>query len=475
MKIDEVCRPAGTRRGGWGRPAGAIVLCLALAAVAAAGVSCKGAASADSKTSKSASVAVTMATAALRDMPVQFATFGTVEAYRKVEIKSQVAGQLIEVLINRGQRVKAGDKLFRIDPQLLQASCEAATARLKAAEAQLGVARANMLRDEAVLRNAQSDFDRAKDLGLKGVATPREFDQARNALDSLVATTQAEEATILAEKAAISVEDAAIKTTRIQLGYTEICSPIDGVVGDVLIDPGNLVKVNDAPMAIIHTIEPIFVIFSIPQQDRETLARAMRTGRVRVKVKVQETTVGNAGSPASQADRPIRPAARDAGEIVGYVTFIDNKVDRATGMIGVKAEFANASVGGNPPLWPGDFVSVALLLSEGRAVAVPSQAIVPGQRGSQVFVVKPDKEFPPGESITGVVQMRAITPGRTVGDYTVVDAVADGERVVTDGQLNLIDGTKIFERPPVNAAGAATKADAAGAVTKADAEGAGRR
>jgi multidrug efflux system membrane fusion protein len=443
------------------------LLCLAIAGAAATASSCKGGAAAtDGKANKPAGVAVTVATAGLREMPVQFATFGTVEPYRKVEIKSQVAGQLAEVLIERGQRVKAGDKLFRIDPQLFNASCEAAAARLKAADARLGVARANLVRDEATLRNGQSDFDRAMALGLKGYATPREFDQARNALASLAAATQAEEAEVLVEKAAISVEDAAVKTAKIQLSYTEITAPIDGVVGDLLIDPGNLVKVNDLPMAIIHKIEPIFVIFSIPQQDREMLDRARRSGPVRVKVKVQETTVGNvagaasAGSAGSQPDRATRPAAGASGEIVGQVTFIDNKVDPATGMIGVKAEFANSGSGGNPPLWPGDFVSVALLLSEGTSVAVPSQAIVPGQRGPQIFVVTPGREVKPGEPVAGTVEMRPIAPGRTVGDYTVVDAVKDGERVVTDGQLNLTPGAKVFEKPAVGAAAAATKADA---------------
>ncbi|MDD4889006.1 MAG: efflux RND transporter periplasmic adaptor subunit [Phycisphaerae bacterium] len=394
-------------------------------------------------------VPVSLATARKRHVPIQIRTFGAVEPYRMVAIRSQLAGELTGVYIEEGQEVKAGQLVFTIDSRLHENN-------LAAAKSRLSVAQANLTRDISLLGNAQSEFDRVQGLYKLGqFSAPRELAQAYFALGALKATTQAEEAMI-------DGEEAAVRTADLNLSYTKITSPIDGFVGKILFDKGNLVKLNDVPMVWINRVKPVFVSFSIPQTELEPLRRCMAAG----KLIVEATT----GAAAMATTRPGGPAAGAATRpdasgdaILGELISVSNEIDTTTGMIRVKAQFANADL----RLWPGQFVNVTLNLSSEEGVVVPSQAVVPGQEGPQVFVAKFDRAAGPkaGEA-TGTVDMRPAVVGRTVDGWTVVDCVTDGERVVTDGQMNLTPASKIVEKGAVRGGATATPtpAPAAGEV-----------
>ena len=208
------------------------------------------------------------------------------------------------------------------------------------------------------------------------------------------------------------------------LAYTSIRSPLDGVTGSQLVYAGNIVKSPDDQMLMINQIRPIYVAFAVPEQYLAEIRR-------------------------EQAEKPLQVTATYDGlqgpTPGGELTLVDNAVDPATGTIQLKGTFANE----NSVLWPGQFVTVELVLKElPRAVVVPSQAVQTGQDGDYVFVVKPE----------GTVEMRPVKIGADYqGDIVVNDGVRAGETVVTDGQLNLVSGTKV-EIKKTQAQGGSTNA-----------------
>jgi multidrug efflux system membrane fusion protein len=206
-------------------------------------------------------------------------------------------------------------------------------------------------------------------------------------------------------------------------------SPIEGRTGQLNVHAGNVVKANgDTPLVVINQVRPIYVAFSVPEQSLADVRAGRAAGALNVMVK-----------PAGGGDDPI----------AGLVSFLDNTVDRATGTLRLKATFPNA----DRVLWPGQFVDVILKVSTHHdAVLVPSRAIQTGQKGTFVFVIKPDES----------VETRAVVAGPEVGAETVIEqGVADGDRVVTDGQLRLVDGTHVVVKTPGAAGTAAGTQDAA--------------
>jgi multidrug efflux system membrane fusion protein len=236
----------------------------------------------------------------------------------------------------------------------------------------------------------------------------------RAAVENAQAAARAAEAMVDNAAAAIRSDEAMVDTAKLQLGYTNIAAPMDGRTGNLLVQAGNVVKSNeDSPLVVIAQVRPIYVSFAVPEQHLTALKQYRAAGTLKTE------------------------ALLDAGKqsVVGDVTFMNNTVDATTGTIQLKATFPNA----NNALWPGQFVDVALTLTTQRAVVVPSQAVQAGQQGPFVFVVKPDL----------TVESRPVKVGRRLARETVIDGgVNAGERVVTDGQLRLLPGSRVEIKPP---------------------------
>lgn len=329
-----------------------------------------------------AAAPVKVATVVSRTMPVSLQAIGNVEAISMVTIKAQISGQLERVHFKEGDFVKKGQLLFSIE----RAPFEAA---LRQAEGTLA-------KDEAQALNLRLDAERYQGLGREGVASKQQVDAA-------VAAANAAQAAVAADKAAV-------ETAKINLQYTQIDSPINGRTGNVGVKEGNLVKANDVPILVtINQIEPIYVTFSVPEQQLAEIKQYSTRRALKVDASPQGSNQ----------------------HFEGKLTFIDNAVDLSTGTIKLKATFNNSQ----HMLWPGQFVDVNLTLkSQPNAIVVPTAALQTSQNGTFVYVVNQDLTAEP----------RPVKVGWTVGDDTVLaSGVQPGQRVVTDGQLRLTPGAKV--------------------------------
>ena len=327
-------------------------------------------------------VPVTAAKATLKTVPIELTAIGSAEAFSTVSIKSQVNAELKEVHFKQGDFVKKGDLLFTLDARPFQAA--------------LAQAEATLARDKAQLALDHLEAARYQKLFESGVTAREQYDQQ-----------QANES---AQGALTHADEAAVEQAKLMFEYCTIYSPVDGRTGALQVYPGNLVKQNDVPILIvINQVSPIFLDFSIPEQYLSVVKKYMAGGRLQV----QATPYG------------------DAKPETGNLTFIDNTVDNTTGTIKLKGTFAND----DHRLWPGQFSTVSLRLSEEEnAIVVPSQAIQTGQTGDFVFVVKPDN----------TAESRPVKVARTIGgDAVISQGIQAGETVVTDGQLRLLPGIKV--------------------------------
>jgi multidrug efflux system membrane fusion protein len=362
-------------------------------------------------------VPVVVAQVAQRDEPVQLRAIGNVQAYATVAVLSQVGGEILQIHFTEGQDIKAGDLLFTIDRRPLQAALQQAQAQLAQHQAQVAQAEANLARDTAQHENARVEEDRYKRLAEGGFVAREQYDQMRTNERSLASTITADRAAVQTARSVVQADEAAIDNAKVQLGYTEIRSPIDGRTGNLLIHKGNVVKAQDVgnPLVVINRIHPVYVAFSVPEQFLEQIRRYRAAGELRVEAK-----------PPGTSDQPAQ----------GELSFLNNAVDPATGTIQLKATFPNT----DNALWPGQFVNVVLTLTtERNALVVPSQSVQPGQQGSYVFVVKPDL----------TVDSRPVTVSRVEGPNAVIaNGLAAGERVVTDGQLRLVPGVRVEIKAP---------------------------
>ena len=331
---------------------------------------------------KSSAVPVVVAEAITKAVPVELRTFGIAQPVATVSIQSQVTGILSEVLVVEGKDVRAGDLLFKIDP--------------RPAEARLKQADANLAKTSAERENARKEAVRQDELFKKGLAAEDEFDQAQTTADALAA--------------AVTAGQADVDQAKLELEYCSIRSPIDGRAGEIAVKPGNLVKANDVVLLKVNQLSPIDVSFSLPQQQLNVIQHAVAAGPLEVRAFTDE-----------------------AGGLVetGRLTFVDNEVDAPTGTIRLKGVFDNTDLG----LWPGRFLKVVLTLSvDPEALVVPTSAIQTGQEGAYVFVVKPEM----------TVEMRKVTVSRVINGETVVaHGIQAGEKVVTEGQLRLVSGSRV--------------------------------
>jgi multidrug efflux system membrane fusion protein len=371
----------------------AIIRALAAAAIAVgSGCSREGHSSASQTgAGTKAAVPVLAALAQVRDVPVELRNIGNVEAYSTVNIRSQITGQVIKVHFQEGQEVQKDDLLFTIDPRPSQGALRQAEADLK--------------RDQAQLVSVKLDFERQKKLFESNIASKDDYDKAEAAFHAL-------EATIMADEAAVS-------RARLQVEFTSIRSPFNGRTGNLSVKEGNVVKAPDDFLVTVNQVHPIYVTFSVPEQDLPAIRKRMKSATLSVEVELPAALKG------------------DGPEVVrGQLSFVDNIVDMATGRIKLKATFENAE----NALWPGQFVQTTLVLDILRqATLVPSEAVQASQNGDFVFVVKADTS----------VQKRPVVAGLTRAGMTVIESgVQPGETVVTDGQLRLADGLKVTVQMP---------------------------
>ena len=343
-------------------------------------------------------------------VPTELRAVATVDASAIVQIKSQIAGELVSVNFAEGQNVAKGDLLFRIDSRPYEEAVRQAEADVTRDRAQIAQAEASLARDNAQAQYAANDAALQAALHKDGLASRSQADQSRTNAAVSRESARATEASIASARAALEADQAAVAKSKLDLSYCEIRAPISGRTGNLLVHPGNLVKVNDVPLVVINQDSPIFVNFSVPEQHLAAIRR-LSTGR-RLPVRV------------SSQDNPGRSAT-------GYLSVIDNAVDTTTGTIHLKATFEN----GDRMLWPGQFVTAVLTLDTiQNATVVPSEAVQAGQQGQFVFAVKPDS----------TVEIRPVTVGRSFGNKTVIEkGLAPGDTVVTDGQLRLFPGAPV--------------------------------
>jgi multidrug efflux system membrane fusion protein len=342
-------------------------------------------------------VPVVTETANQKDVPLQLKTIGNVEAYNAVTVKALVGGEIAGVFFREGQDVRKDALLFKIDPRPYEAA--------------LKQAQASLARDVAQAKNAEEQAKRYAILVQKDYVSRDQYDQLRANADALAAAVEADRA---------NVENA-----KLQLDYCTIKSPINGRVGSVLVNLGNVIKANDVSLTTINQITPIYVTFSLPEQNLADVKRHAAAGDLDVEVFIPG----------------------DERSAHGALTFIDNAVDKSTGTIRLKGSFAN----NDRRLWPGQFVDVILTLTtERNRVVIPSQAVQTGQQGQYVYVIKNDMS----------ADLRNVTVGRTFKNVTIIDkGVSPGEQIVTDGQLRLTPGSKVEIKKPAVTEAAATKSE----------------
>jgi multidrug efflux system membrane fusion protein len=364
---------------------------------------------------KMPAIPVSVAPAEREAVPVEVRAVGSADPFRTVQVKSQIAGELVGVRFAEGSQLRKGDLLFQIDPRPYQEALRQAVAAVAKDSAQLKQSEANLAHDRAQEKNAQAESDRYDELFKEGIAARNQHEQMRTAFEAMIESVRADEAAIESARASLESDRAAAETAKLNLSFCEIRSPVSGRAGNLLVHAGNLVKANgDNALVVINQIEPIFVSFAVPEHHLAAV-RARMNGGGKLVVEV---------SPGDAAAKTVQ----------GYLTLIDNAVDATTGTIKLKAVFENR----DHALWPGQFVNVVLRLETSEETVVPSEAVQSGQQGQFVYVVKPDR----------TVEFRPVAVGSTVGGKAIIEkGVAPGETVVTDGQLLLFPGARIQAVP----------------------------
>lgn len=330
-------------------------------------------------------VPVTVARVERRDMRQVIEATGSVEPMQTATVVAQVDGMLTGVAFREGDDVRAGQVLFRIDPQLYQAT--------------LQQAQATLARDVALSGSALRDAERFRELAAKDFVTTQQLEQAVAAAEGAMATVRA--------------DSAAVERARLNLQYATVRAPITGRAGGLLLREGNVVRASaGTPLVVINQMAPILVRFAVPATYLGEIRR--RAGH---SLPVRATPVGDDGT-----GQP------------GTLVFVDNAVDTLTGTIQLKARFDNRG----SALWPGALVRVVLELDTERdALVVPLTAVVNSQRGSIAYVV----------DAAGVAHLRPVEVARVADSVVVMRAgLQPGELVVVDGQLRLTDGSRVSIR-----------------------------
>jgi multidrug efflux system membrane fusion protein len=328
-------------------------------------------------------IAVDVAPATQTDVPVYRQGLGTVQAFYTVTVTARIDGELQQIAFTEGQNVRKGDLLAQLDPRPARAAYEQAMAA--------------KAKDAAQLANARLDMDRYTVLQPKDLASKQTVDTQHALVDQLTAQVQGDQA--------------AIDNAATQLDYTRITSPINGRTGLRLVDPGNIVHAADTTGIVVVTqLQPIAVIFTLPQEDLAVINAALAAGPVKV------TTLSREGNTELEQ---------------GTLTLLDNEISPATGTLRLKATFGNARYA----LWPGQYVNVRVLVStDNDVVTIPTPAVQLGPTGPYTFVLKADS----------TAEVRPITLGEQNDQLTVITkGLALGERVIISNQYRLQAGSHV--------------------------------
>ena len=337
-------------------------------------------------------IPVLVATAEQKDVPIYLDALGTVQAFNTVTVKPMVDGPLLSVDFREGQEVKAGDMLAQIDPRTYQAALDQAVAK--------------KAQDEAQLANARLDLARYAKLVANNYTSAQQADTARAQVAQL--------------EAQVKQDQAQIDNARTLLSYTTINSPLEGRTGIRQVDAGNIVHASDPTgLVVITQLQPISVLFTLPQQALPQVSRAMAQGVPKVLAFAQGAT----GSRAGLLD-------------TGTLTVLDNQVDPTTGTIKLKATFPNPE----HRLWPGAFVGVRVQVDTAKdAVIVPPAAVQRGPRSTYVYAVNAD----------GTAARHSVTVGHEDAEASIIsEGVKPGDRVVVDGGSRLAEGSKVTIAQP---------------------------
>ena len=317
-----------------------------------------------------------------KTVPVTAEVIGTVEAYNSVPVLPRVTGQIIQSHFKEGQSVNAGELLFTIDPAPFDQ-------KLKESAGQLAV-------NQSKLKFSKAQAERFAFLLERGAISRSEYDKSQSEAVQL--------------EQAVESDKAAVEQARLNLSYCEVRAPVSGRAGGFLADQGSVVEAFKTRLVQVNQIQPAKVVFSVSEKFLPDMKKLMTDGARAVSVSIPGTMLKCDG---------------------GRISFLDNTVDQATGMVRLKAEFPNKDT----LLWPGQFVRVVVLIANlPDAVVAPTEAVQANQTGNYVFVVKPDK----------TVELRTVTVDRAYGQLSVVSrGLAPGETVVTDGQNKLKSGRKV--------------------------------
>jgi multidrug efflux system membrane fusion protein len=317
-----------------------------------------------------------------RDVPIELDGLGTVQAFNTVTIKPRVGGQIVNLPFSEGQELAPGAVVAHIDPRLFEAA--------------LHQVQGTKAKDEAQLANAELDLGRASTLAQRGYATAQSLDTQK--------------ATVQALRAAIEADAAAVDSAQTQLDYATVSSPIGGVAGLRMVDAGNVIAPSDPGIVVVTQLQPIAVVFSLPEESIRNLA---------------------VGQP--KALLPVLALARDNETTLarGTLSLVDNRIDPTTGMARLKAVFPNT----DRALKPGQFVNARLEMERFRGVlTLPSAAIQRDSQGTYVFVIRLD----------ATADQRRVQIERNAGNLAIVaNGVREGEQVVLDGQYDLKPGVKV--------------------------------
>jgi membrane fusion protein, multidrug efflux system len=334
-------------------------------------------------------VPVTVEPVTKQNVPVYLTALGTVQALNTVTVNAQVAGQMLSINFKEGQPVTKGQVLAQIDPRTFQAAYDQAAAKQKQDEALLGTAQSTLKRNQALVAN--------------GYVAALDMDTFRNNVAQL-------EATVVADAANV-------RSTKVQLDFTKIISPIDGVAGIRNVDPGNVVTTTTA-IDTLTQIQPIYVVFNLPEVNLEMVRGA------------------------AKGTDPLEVIALDRADAhpldtSGVLQVVDNQIDITTGTFKLRAVFANPT----SSLWPGQFVNVQLKVrTVDGGLVVPAQAVQRGPDGDYVYLVQADQ----------TVKMQPVKLAGEVGDSHVMisSGLSVGEQVVTEGQFRLKPGSKVNALKP---------------------------
>jgi len=364
---------------------------------------------------KDTPVPVTVEPVVKQDVPVYLTALGTVQALNTVTINPQVSGQMLSINFKEGQEVKKGDLLAQIDPRTFQAAYDQAVAKQEQDEAQLATAQSTLKRNDALVA--------------KGYVAQLDMDTFRNNVSNLTAS--------------VAADRAAVRSAKVNLDYTRIVSPIDGVAGIRNVDPGNVVTTTTAVVTLTQ-IHPIYVTFNLPEQNLEMVRGA-----------------AGKGDPLTVLALDRADAHTIADD--GVLNVVDNQIDTTTGTFKLRSIFQNAK----GDLWPGQFVNVRLKVrTVSGGLVIPSQAVQRGPDGDYVYLVQQDD----------TVKMNPVKVAGEVGDSHVMigSGLALNDKVVTEGQFRLKPGSKVKALKPGEVPAAPTAAEMDKAKKNAQKQG-GRR